>query len=377
MQEIGALRMFGVHLILNPQALDRQGSRSILDVETPSKSLSEATKQELATTRVTGSAIGWTILLFVLFWVAFYGLSQAFPYLQNGSDVVFGAKLRWEEKEQVFPADPSAIRVLIFGNSKILAGFLPSWFDQMSSANHLNVVSFNSGFPGSDLFLPPLKAMCERGQAPNVLLLTLPWSADPPKRSLFRIIPDDHAVVDDLFPFRNFLRDLTAFLLSAPSHGGVVSYYRESEENEREVIAERGYHLITEQSHFPGGRLPDDFHLDSDQPAQGIGRVAPSQSAQIQELNDLVQRYHMDCYYVPYYLRVGEAAPAAASDARFAALLQQTSKCKLLGPDYYLYPNRLFSDQTHLNQAGARVYTEALFQLLKDKLSRGREHALQ
>jgi len=38
------------------------------------------------------------------------------------------------------------------------------------------------------------------------------------------------------FPFAIFLRDLTAFLLAAPSHGGVMSYYREAEENERAVI---------------------------------------------------------------------------------------------------------------------------------------------
>jgi hypothetical protein len=44
----------------------------------------------------------------------------------------------------------------------------------------------------------------------------------------------------------------------------------------------------------------------------------------------------------------------------------------VLGPDYFLYPNRLFADQTHLNEAGARIYTEALFQLLKDS-----PHALQ
>jgi hypothetical protein len=156
-----------------------------------------------------------------------------------------------------------------------------------------------------------------------------------------------------------------------------VSYYREAEANERDVIAQRGYHLITEQSHFPGGRLPDDFHLASDQPRQVNTRVAPSQSAQIHELNGLVQHYHMACYYVPYYLRTGEAARADASDARFAALLQQAPSCKLLGPDYYLYPNRLFSDQTHLNRAGAQVYTEALFQLLKDRLSQGHGHALQ
>jgi hypothetical protein len=261
---------------------------------------------------------------------------------------------------------------LIFGNSKILAGFVPSWFDQMSTAGHLHVSSFNSGFPGSDLFLPPLQAMCARGQAPNVLLMTLPWSPDPRPRGIFHFIPDDHAVIDELFPFRNFLRDLTAFLLAAPSHGGVMSYYRESEENEREVIAERGYHLITEQSHFAGGRLPDDFHLASDQPMQRLPRNAPSPSAQIGQLNQLIRQYHIDCYFVPFYLRDGEAAPAEATDAAFAVQVEQATPCKLLGPDYYLYPNRLFADQTHLNQAGARLYTEALFQLLKD-----RPHALQ
>jgi hypothetical protein len=137
------------------------------------------------------------------------------------------------------------------------------------------------------------------------------------------------------------------------------------------VIAERGYHLITEQSRFPGGQLPGDFHLGSDQPRQRVARVAPSQSGQIGQLNQLIRQYHIDCYYVPFYLREGEAAPAAEYDAQFAAQLQATP-CKLLGPDYYLYPNRLFADQTHLNEAGARVYTQALFQLLKD-----RPHALQ
>jgi hypothetical protein len=343
-----------------------------LDVEAAPNSLSDAAKQEPPAKRRTPSALGWTILFFAIFWAAFYGLSRGLPYLKNGSDIVFGAKLQWEQKGQVFPSDPAATRVLIFGNSKILAGFVPALFDQMSLANHQNVSSFNSGFPGSDLFLPPLQAMCARGQAPNVLLLTLPWNPDPPPRGVFHFLPDDHAVIEALFPFRNFLRDLTAFLLEAPSHGGVLSYYHESEENEHAVIAERGYHLITEQSHFPGGRLPEDFHLASDQPARVFARVAPSQSSQIGQLNQLVRQYHMDCYYVPYYLREGEAAPATARDERFAALLQQTTSCKLLGPDYFLYPNRLFADQTHLNEAGALVYTEALFQLLKES-----SHALQ
>src|ERR1700761_3774747 len=201
-------------------------------------------------------AFVWTLALFLLLWVAFYGLYRAFPYVKNGSDIVFSAKLRYEQEGHVFPDHSAKKRVLIFGNSKVLAGFLPAKFDELSGAT-----SFNSGFPGSDLLLPPLKAMCARGQAPDVLLLTLPWDADPPKAGIFNFIPDDHAAIAFLFPFRDFVRDMTAFLMNAPSHGGIDNYYRESREYERAVIAERGYHLITEQSHFPGGRLPDDFHL--------------------------------------------------------------------------------------------------------------------
>jgi hypothetical protein len=322
------------------------------------------------------SALGWTVLLLVLLWVLFYGLFRAFPYIRNGSDLIFDAKLKWEHQGQVFLADPRITRVLIFGNSKILAGFLPAWFDslfdQLSAQDHGRIASFNSGFPGSDLFLRPLEVMCARGQAPHVLLLTLPWNSDPPRRGIFHLAPDDHAIIEKIFPFRNFLRDLTAFLLAAPSHGGVTNYYRESEENERAVIAARGYHLITEQSRFAGGSLPDDFHLASDDPAEKLPRVAPAPGAQVRRLDQLIRQYHIECYYVPFYLREGEAAAAEPRDAVFAAQVEQATPCKVLGPDYYLYPNRLFADQTHLNQAGAHVYTQALFELLKDRL-----HAIQ
>jgi hypothetical protein len=318
------------------------------------------------------SAAGWTFFFFVASWLVLYGLFRGLPYLRNGSDVVFSAKLRFEETGQVFPADPHVTRVLIFGNSKILAGFLAARFDQLSTENHDRVSSFNSGFPGSDLLLPPLKTLCERGQAPNVLLLTLPWDPDPPPAGIFHFIPDDHAVIERLFPFRNFLRDLTAFLLNARSHGGIQRYYQESKDNEHAVIAERGYHLITEQSHFPGGRLPEDFRLDSDQPLERRPREAPPANSQSEQLKNLISRYRITCYYVPIYLRQGEAAPASPFNQAFAAQLERATSCRLLGPDYYLYPNRFFADQTHLNEDGARLYTEALFALLKES-----GHALQ
>jgi hypothetical protein len=311
----------------------------------------------------------WTLSLFALLWITFFILYRRFPYLKNGSDLVFSAKLRWEANGPIFPPDPQVLRVLIFGNSKILAGFVPSAFDQLAAAANIKVSSFNSGFPGSDLVLPPLRAMCLRGQAPNVLLLALPWRADPPHRTVFRFLPDDHAIIEQLFPFRNLVMDFTSLLMRAPSHGGIAAYYKDAEQNEREVIAQRGYYLISEQSNFPGGRLPDAFHLASDKPNARAVRAAPAPGLEVVEQNQLVSQYHIRCYYVPLYLRAGEAAAAADYDQQFATLVEQATSCKLLGPDYYLYPNRLFSDQTHLNRAGAEAYTEALFRLVKDKLT--------
>ena len=341
-----------------------------MDVKTAPQSATA--EQKAAPERTSSSAAGWTLLFFVLFLAVFHELFRALPYVKNGSDVVFGAKLKLEEQGTIFPADATVTRVLIFGNSKILAGFLPGEFDQLSAADHHRVSSFNSGFPGSDLFLPPLKALCARGQAPNLLLLTLPWNADPPQRGLFHFILDDHALIDRLFPFRTFFRDLAAFVLNAPGHGGVLAYYHEAEAAERAVVAERGYHLITEQSRFPGGRLPSTFRLASDEPTKIVGRGAPLAGAQTRQLNQLIQQYRMECFYVPFYLREGEAAPAAAYNQRFAALVAQNTACKLIGPDYFLYPNRLFADQTHLNEEGAKIYTNDLYRLLKDNA-----HALQ
>jgi hypothetical protein len=348
-----------------------------LELETPAKTVSEAARPEPVTKLARSSALAWTVTLFALLWVIFFSLQRALPYVRNGSDIVFHAKLQLEAEGSIFPSNPSVERVLIFGNSKTLAGFLPSLFEEKAASDKLTVSAFNSGFPGSDLFLPPLKTMCARGQAPNVLLMTLPWAPSESRRDLFHLIPDDHAVIESLFPFRNFIRDIAGFVMAAPGHGGMVSYYKEAERDEREVVAHRGYYLITEQSHFPGSRLPDNFHLPSDQPNWVLPRIAEPRSPEAGELNNLLKKYRIRCFFVPTYQRIGEYASPAAYDQGFAATVENATSCKVLGPDYYLYPNRFFADQTHLNTTGARVYTQALFHLLESALSQGRERALQ
>ena len=42
---------------------------------------------------------------------------------------------------------------------------------------------------------------------------------------------------------------------------------------------------------------------------------------------------------------------------------------QVIGPDYWQYPNRMFSDPAHLNPHGAEIYTRDLWNLVKRELN--------
>lgn len=340
-----------------------------MDIEVPLEDVPTVAKPEVRAKNSLRPATAWTIALFVVFWLAFYALDSGLPYLTDGSDIINRAKVKMEEHQQIFPVDRSVTRVMIFGDSKVLAGFMPSEFDRMARASGLKVSSFNSGFPGTAVFLPELKAVAENGQAPNVLLLTLPWM-DPPHDSFFHLVRNDHKVIHALFPFRFWLRNATDFMMNARRYGGILAGYRQARRNQELVQADRGYYLILEQSHFPNGRLPDNFRLPTDHPDKVDPRVAPPVSSQTRELDRLIARYRMHCFYVPQYTRIGESAPPPPVDTAFAAAIARDTPCSVLGPAYFLYPNRDFSDQTHTNGDGARIYTADIFHLVEAELQR-------
>ena len=267
----------------------------------------------------------------------------------------------------IFPSDSQRRRILIFGNSKVLAGFVPTEFDTLESENGVKTFSFNSGYPAISTFIPELKRMVGVGQIPDVLLLTVPWRAAPPRSTLLHFAPDDHAIAETLFPFRHLPRDAFSFLLTAGRHGGVLRFYEESERNVDRMLKDQGYYFISEQSQFKGDRLPDNFHLASDNPAWIQGRSADVNSPELSELKAILTQHRIDCYFVPTYFRIGEFASAPRNEG-FAKQVESNSSCKVLGPDYLLFPNSYFSDQTHLNRIGASEYTKKLYELLAAKL---------
>jgi hypothetical protein len=308
---------------------------------------------------------------FAVLWLIFYWTYTTFPYLTSGAEVLYQSKLRQEMSGNIFPANSHARHVLIFGDSKVMAGFIPSVFDSLAAADGLNVSSYNSGYPARSEFVPQLKKMAEnKSSLPDILLLTRPWRPAQKQKGFdpFNPLPSDHEIADRIFPFRYLVRDTFTFLVAAREHGGVRNYYRESRMDEARMLQDRGYYFITERSHYPNYILPDDFHLSTDRPEKADLRTADPASDELTELNAIIQENHIQCYYVPEYMRVGESAAAPEVDQAFADLLQRSTSCKLLGPDYYMYPNRMFSDPAHVNREGAKIYTESVYRLLAGQI---------
>jgi len=201
-------------------------------------------------------------------WLVFYSIWWSLPYIQAGHEQIYDLKLRLVTQGSVFP-EHAPIRVAAFGDSRVLAGFNPELFDELSLGR---VRSYNLGLPNSSDFLDILEGMVAKGSSPTHALLVFPWSSrSQPKASDF--IQDDRSIIARLFPFRYLPRDLAQFLVRSYQHGGIGLYYSYMQDQVEGARRDRGYFFIEHMSHFPNHSLPDDFKLESETP--GKVRVRP------------------------------------------------------------------------------------------------------
>ncbi len=310
-------------------------------------------------------SVAFASAIFIAIYLFFLTFSISFPFIKAGADLVEKLKhdlaRHGDPFQAVGKADPVRLRVMAFGDSKILTAFVPAVFDsELASAGLSSVISYNFGLPGDHRFVADLELMAARGVAPDIALLTVPWPAEPdPGTGIFRFIDNDQEVLDGLFPFRRFPRDF--LIMAMESRGSFQSFrqlYYENGRTIQQVAKDRGYYFIARQSHFSKDELPPGLRLPHDTPFSTSPRDVPRGSV-YKELSTVMAARNIRCLFIPLYFRNGEFALPPATNIATVKMLAG-SRSDIVGPDYFLYPNNFFSDPTHVNSRGADVYTRTV-----------------
>jgi hypothetical protein len=312
-----------------------------------------------------------SVLGFLALWCIFIAFDGAVPYVANGSDIVKLTKKNFEKEGVVFPPSFEGTRLAIYGNSKVLSGFIPDEFDSLAAKGHIAVYSYNSGLPAQSEFVHELEMMANRSAArPGVILLTRLWRPSPKGDRLFSLPADDNQIADDVFPFRMLARNLSRFAADSVRFGGPFNLYRREKAESDKMLNARGYYFIRGQSGY-GDSLPAGYTLPTDDASRVEARDGDFAGPELKRLNEIVEKHNLRCFYVPDHLRSTEAAPAPPIDTQFATLLAQNSPCRAIGPDYFTYSPVLYADEAHLNEQGAALYTQDLYRLIAPYLRKG------
>lgn len=304
--------------------------------------------------------------LVALGWVALYVVDRALPFVRTGFRIVYGAKVEEERSGRLWPASvPASRRAVIFGNSKVLSGFLPARFDHaIEREARLQVESYNMGLPNEQHFVDDLERLVQAGQSPRRVFLTVVPSESDKPISPFRFVPDDEAVIDRVFPFRRLPKDAVLFATMAGRRGGFSAFYRYGEATVERMRRNRGYYFIEGQSHYANDRIPDDLRIEADRPQIVAQRSILTSSREFQRLNRLGEKCGLRYYIVPSYFREGEFADPPRENAGLRKALRPYPLFQVVGPDYLRLPNHCFSDPVHLNPEGAQIYTDSLANLI-------------
>jgi len=288
-------------------------------------------------------------------WILLYAFYVAFPFVRNGSEVITLSKVAHLETQDIFSVGARK-RILVFGDSKMLAGFNPAAYAENLPPD---VESFNAGRPANSRFVVLLKHILERGTRPTHILVEVP-PVDESEIGWLDYVVHDKLLVEFLFPFRTMPRDLTLFLFEARRGGGILKAYRENAHTADRMIDDKGYYFIKGQSLFAGDRLPDTYRLPTDSPDKVPSRVIDPDAPAFRELAQLSKTYGFAVIFIPTPYRVGEVATPDLSVSDALSPLGSVPGFFVAGPSHWCYEPRYFSDPTHFNQEGAALYSRRL-----------------
>ncbi len=300
-------------------------------------------------------------------WLVLYAVWITFPYVRNGTRCIQDAKRERLVRGSLFAAAENRYRLLVMGDSRVLSGFLPARFDELSGGR---VSSYNLGLPAEKEFLTLLESALEAGNIPTHVFSINCWEMQDFHPTPWKWVKSDKRLMATLFPFRGFPRDAAAFFRSARKEGGLAARYEATRRTVDNMLAERGFYFIEFASMYPNDRLPDDYSNPSDTPTEVESRLVRTEGSQFQRLRELADRYEFDVYLIPVHFRDRNRAEPPATNEETQKAIAGYPRFHLLGPDYIRYPNRAYADPVHMNREGAAAYTDDLWNLSSDLFSK-------
>jgi len=317
---------------------------------------------------------------FLALCVLFGYLHEHNYYMKDGATIVVDQKLRSLKAGDV-AFDPGREPLLFAGDSRVLAGFRPDLFDELSGGR---THSFNLGLPGVTRteVAEAVASLAESGCRLKYVLVFDSWAPPPEQQlptgwpySMFREAmpqrlfaatfgPSRQATLRYFFPFKNLLTDTSIFLIHSASNGGPVAQHRLNVKSTVDVMATRGYYYIQEQALYKDKKLPAGFRHPEDTPDKVYRRSVAYDGSVYDIWQSLADRYGITVVLVPPCLRETQNAPPPPGELDFPPPPNPRTRV-IPSPAYWQYTNSKWSDLVHLNPDGAEQYTRDVFEAFR------------
>lgn len=321
-------------------------------------------------------------ILFITFILGVYILLYHFSvYTANifndGASIICKSK-REMVRKNIYPDPPGKKHVIFLGNSISLAGLIPSYFD---SLNGNRTSSLNLSLPalsiGPQYFM--FKEYLEQGNHPDFIILFLSLNLGEAMNYFDKYaiqgidFPDEvfsylvhrknkSVIINYVFPMNLYCPHMVKyFYYLTRSPDRIKSRRLTNDLNREKMILQKGYFFIQEQARFPSLQLPDSFS-EGLTPAKEPPDFDPFSDYYTEKFFHLALKYHIRVLLVQSYARVNAIKQYAEVPRQFS-LLKSTYPNVYFADDGYkikFCPNRYFSDLTHVNPSGARIYTNQI-----------------
>jgi hypothetical protein len=305
--------------------------------------------------------------------------------IKAGSIYKDGAALVCETKREMIRSGAihyreNKVNVLFMGSSRILAGIVPIYFDELTGGK---TFSYNLALPALPIFSSyfVLKDYLEKNSSPYYIIMMLyinrcrsctlvNYYASQGMIGLDEVaslainMRNKSIILNYVFPFKMYKFHAVQYLYNSILH---PSNIRQLQGSNRSILnrmkENRGYYFIEEQAVSSDNRLPPGFVKKRQGPTGKDLINDPFIDPYVKKFFDLTEKNQVEVFLIQPAYRENQHVQYEGMPPHYVTLLKHYSHVSIAKEGWKLkfYENRFFSDPTHLNREGALRYTREIY----------------